>query len=259
MEQKELDGIRIGIQHEWVRQSWDALMSPLQLLDLTEKEEKQYALQAKEAVRHINWETYDTMRESFKEQCAELLQDHNYHLSDEEEEKVKEQMYIRFMEGRVYSFQYRERLEAYKGDPIPVGKDDLHNVELAMLFAHLPEQPDVARYLRAIDVSWEYDQLHMVTWFSGQLSLGEGNYSRSRPNHSAKKTYERLLNPYSLLWIAAALGEEPDVVRRAAYEMRDYASFSAKCGVVRRAVPWKRIYELAINTRNRLDRNNEME
>ena len=95
--------------------------------------------------------------------------------------------------------------------------------------------------------SWNrYDQLHMVTWFSGQLSLGNGKYSRSRPNHSAKVTYERLLNPFSLLWIAAALGEDKDLVIRTGYEIKDYLTYRAKCGVVRRAIPWKRIYELAL-------------
>ena len=31
----------------------------------------------------------------------------------------------------------------------------------------------------------------MVTWFAGQLSLGKGDFARSRPNHSARVTYQR--------------------------------------------------------------------
>ena len=122
---------------------------------------------------------------------------------------------------------------------------------MAEIFAMLPPQPETAEWLKEIGVCYEYDNLHMVTWFAGQLSLGEGFYSRSCPNHSAKKTYERLKNPWSLLWIAAALGEDPAVVKAVAREMEDYLSWTAKCGVIRRAVPWKRIYELALRMKER--------
>ena len=86
----------------------------------------------------------------------------------------------------------------------------------------------------------------MVNWFSCRLSPGRGKYSRIRPNHSTKVTYEWLVNPFSLLWIAAAPGEEKEVVVRARQEMEGYVSWRARCGVIRRAIPWKRIYELAL-------------
>ena len=114
------------------------------------------------------------------------------------------------------------------------------------MFAHLPAQPEIKNWLKPLDVSWDYDQLHMVNWFAGQLSLGSGKYSRSCPNHSAKKTYERLVNPYSLLWIAAAMGVERELVEKARKEMDEYVSWRAKCGTIRRAIPWKMIYELAL-------------
>ena len=127
-----------------------------------------------------------------------------------------------------------------------VREKDFHNTEMATVFAHLPDQPGTAAWLKPLDISWTYDQLHMVTWFSCQLTLGSGKYSRSRPNHSAKATYERLLNPFSLLWIAAALGVERDLVEKTRKEIDGFVSWRAKCGVVRRAIPWKRIYELAL-------------
>ena len=45
--------------------------------------------------------------------------------------------------------------------------------------------------------------------------------------------------------VAAALGEDRDLVIRTGHEIRDYLTYRAKCDVVRRAIPWKRIYELA--------------
>ena len=250
MKENELKKIRNSLHYEWERQTWDAFMVPFDQLNMSEDEQRQYASQARHAAEHICWDTYDVVRRSFMNHCAKLLHEHGHSLSNKQEKQAKEQMYIRFMEGRISFFQYKEKQEAFQGDPIPVGQDDLHNVEMAAIFAHLPPQPEVASFLETIRVSWNYDQLHMVTWFSGQLSLGQGDYSRSRPNHSAKKTYERLLNPYSLLWIVAALGEDQEIVRQVAYEMRDYASYRAKCGVIRRAIPWKRIYGLAMDIKD---------
>ena len=40
--------------------------------------------------------------------------------------------------------------------------------------------------------------------------------------------------------------EDKDLVIRTAEEMKEYATWRARCGVVRRAIPWKRIYELAL-------------
>ena len=48
------------------------------------------------------------------------------------------------------------------------------------------------------------------------------------------------------LWIAAALGEDRDLIIRTAEEIKEYETYRAKCGVIRRAIPWKRIYELAL-------------
>ncbi len=234
---------RMVLPWEWQKQTFDAFLLPFDELDLTDQEKNAWVRKAKGAVDRLDWETYTTTRKTFMLQAESLLKVRPMEPSDLLE--IRDRMYVRFMEGRIRYFEYLERTECCPLDPIPVKEQDFHNTVMAAVFAHLPAQPEIRNWLREIDVKWDYDQLHMVTWFSGQLSLGSGNYSRSRPNHSAKVTYERLLNPYSLLWIAAALGEDRDLVIRTGHEINDYVSWRAKCGVVRRAIPWKRIYELA--------------
>ena len=251
----ELRKNRNALPWEWERQIWDAFMIPIRELGIPEEEQKQYAQKARIAAENICWDHYSRTRQSFRNHCVRLLREHGRNLSDKEQMAMKERMYVRFMEGRIATFQYREKEEACPIPPIPVGENDLHNVDMAMIFAHLPPQPETADFLESVNVDWHYDQLHMVTWFSCQLSLGSGRYSRRCPNHSAKKTYERLLNPYSLLWIAAALGEDQEVVWQAAYESRDYATYRAKCGVIRSIIPWKRICELALKTKAQQENN----
>ena len=235
---------RLSLPSEWERLTFDAFVLPVHDLGLTEDEKTAFVRNAKAAVDCIDWETYTTTRQTFLSRAEDLLRIRP--LTASVMADVRRSMYVRFMEGRIRYFKYREHVEHCPLPPVPVGERDFHNTELASVFAHLPDQPEVASWLEQIRVSWTYDQLHMVTWFSGQLSLGSGKYSRSRPNHSAKTTYERLLNPFSLLWIAAALGEDKDLVIRTGHEINDYTSWRAKCGVVRRAIPWRRIYELAL-------------
>lgn len=242
----EIKIVRQSLYQEWRRQTFDAFVLPLEELQLSPGEQRTYINKARYATGAIDWNSYHTVRRSFLKQADMLLNSFTDRLPEQNLNEFKSRMYIRFMEGRIHDFRVRELEENCNLPPIEVGQNDFHNTEMAAVFAHLPPQPETAAWLQIIDVSWTYDQLHMVTWFSGQLSLGSGKYSRSRPNHSAKVTYERLVNPYSLLWIAAALGVEQDIVVNACREMDGYVSWRAKCGVVRRAIPWKRIYDLAL-------------
>lgn len=224
------------------KQILEAFLLPINDLGLSPAEEKRYAMQAVDSATRINWESYNTRRTSFMELARSLLMIRAPKSMDEYLRK----MYVRFMEGAIQCARILEQQERCRVPATEPREKDFHNTEMAAVFAHLPDQPEIREWLKEIDVSWDYDQLHMVTWFSWQLSLGSGKYSRSRPNHSAKVTYERLLNPFSLLWIAAALGVEKDLVLRTGVEIRDYATYREKCGVVRRAIPWNRIYELAL-------------
>ena len=242
----EKEAIRKQLPHEVLRFVFDALIFAVSELPLSQDEEKEFGKRALQRARWINWETYTTVRKSFLDAADNLLLPYKDRISNQELKDLKRRMYTVFMEGRIRFFELVEQQEHAELPAIEPGVNDFHNTEMAAVFAHLPPQPETAKWLQTVDVTWTYDRLHMVTWFSGQLSLGSGDYSRSRPNHSAKTTYERLLNPYSLLWIAAALGEDKDLVIRTAEEIKGYETYRAKCGVIRRAIPWKRIYELAL-------------
>jgi len=236
--------LRNMLPEVWQRLTFDAFVLPVNDLGLPEAERRTFARRACEAVDGINWESYDLVRLSFMRLAEELLKVRP--LADPVRQELQHAMYVRFMEGRIRYFMYREQVEHCRIPAVPVGPDDLHNTVLAAAFARLPDQPEVAAWLTRIPVSWTYDQLHMVTWFSGQLSLGSGKYSRSRPNHSARVTYERLLNPYSLLWIAAALGEDRQLVTDLGDAIRPLYTYREKCELIRSRIPWKRIYRLAL-------------
>ncbi len=238
--------LRNTLPYGALRFVFDAFILPVNELPLSQPEEKAFGRLALKAARGIDWETYTTARRTFLAGADEMLRACVGRIPAEEFLGLRRRMYVRFMEGRIRYFEWQEEQEHAQLPAIPVGENDFHNTEMAALFAHMPFQPETADWLKTVPVSWIYDQLHMVTWFSGQLSLGSGKYSRSRPNHSARTTYERLLNPFSLLWIAAALGEDKDLVIKTGLEMQGYLSWRAKCGVVRRAIPWKRICELAL-------------
>lgn len=237
--------IRNSFMNSWDRETWEAFVQePWFGNNLPEKEYAAFLNQARQYACSVMWSDYLSTWNCVLASYRKLSE--AFRLPEGLRNASSRKMMRRFMIGRVNTFQQVEREEQYRGTCIEPGKEDLHNVDMAYIFAMLPPQPETAEWLKDIGVTYEYDNLHMVTWFSGQLSLGEGFYSRSCPNHSAKKTYERLKNPWSLLWIAAALGEDPAVVKAAAQEMEDYLSWTAKCGVIRRAVPWNRIYGLAL-------------
>lgn len=231
----------------WNRPIWRIFMEEPWLADLTDEQYRRYAEDVMERVSYIQWDNYLVTNAGVEGGIRLFLVRYDVpkELWDESIWRVKNKFFL----SRINKFKRIAARENYQGDRIMPGEKDLDNCELARIFAFLPRQKDVEKYLEPLNVTYRYDQLHMITWFSCQITLGSGNYSRSCPNYSARKTYGRLLNPWSLLWIAAALGEDPEVVKAAAREMEDYRSYSAKCGVVRRAIPFDRIYELALKTR----------
>ncbi len=238
--------IRNSIPSEAERQAWDSFMVALNYLDLPEEKQQEFAQTALKRTYGIDWDNYSRIRASVIEISTALLSWFSPpYVSREEKNRLTDRIYTRFMEGRIYLFEYIAKEEAFPGKPFAVGRDDFHNRDMAMLFAHIPYEADIANYLRTVDVSWEYEQLHMVTWFSAQLTLGRGRYSRKKPNHSAKITYQRLLNPYSLLWIAAVLGEDREIVLKAGHAIERQNSFMIMSNMVRKEIPWTRIYELA--------------
>lgn len=241
--EKEIYTARMCILREEQRQTFDALILPLEDLQLGEKTRKDWIAKARVLSGDIDWTAYDLTRMSFMMFASEVLQ--VLDLPYVQMNGIRQKMYTRFMEGRIRCFMDREKREKCPLPAVPAGEADLDNTEMAAVFARLAEEEDLSSFLEEMRIDWKYEQLHMVTWFASQLSLGEGIYCRTRPNHSARVTYERLLNPRSLLWIAAALGEDRDMLRdafRVAAERRDCRD---KAVILRNRIPFSRIYRLA--------------
>lgn len=136
-------------------------------------------------------------------------------------------------------------------------KDDINNLYLARLFSVLnlgresedtreciAHNKELEAFCDSIGVRYHYEQLHMCCWFAGQITHGAGHYSRDVVNYSARITYNRLLNPYSLLWIGAAMGADREKLQAAAKEMASVKENAAKCDIVRRYVPFDTILKL---------------
>lgn len=92
---------------------------------------------------------------------------------------------------------------------------------------------------------WTSQQEHIVTWFRGQNSQGSGAFTRKTPNSSARTTYNLLLCPAAFVWMAEALGEDPQVVQAAADAARAEINARKRPGKLRQHLPWTRIVELA--------------
>jgi len=91
---------------------------------------------------------------------------------------------------------------------------------------------------------WKSQKEHMISWFGSQNTKGSGQYSRNMPNNNAKTTYNRLQCPGALLWIAEALGEDADIVQKAADAAGAEVVKRKRCGIMRKMIPWERISEL---------------
>jgi hypothetical protein len=103
---------------------------------------------------------------------------------------------------------------------------------------------------QASGVWWASQQEHMVRWFSDQDSRGSGAFTRQATNMSSRTTYNRLLCPAAFVWMAEALGEDFTVVKAAADAAREEQSARRRPGVLRRHIPWARVYQLAMESLN---------
>jgi hypothetical protein len=134
--------------------------------------------------------------------------------------------------------------------------DDFHVDEFVQLLsAQVADQPMTTAFedawARAMQKSasdsgrWRHNQKeHVLTWFASQVTRGGGAYSRQTPNTSARTTYNRLMNPAMILWIAEALGEDTEVVQEAGEKALAVPSRS-RAGAARKVLPWSRIVALA--------------
>ncbi|SNU02223.1 hypothetical protein SAMN06298212_1292 [Ruaniaceae bacterium KH17] len=137
-----------------------------------------------------------------------------------------------------------------------IGEDDMGVREFARILDRLEPVLPISQGLTyalgggSPDAShYAHERDHMTQWFRSQESNGRGAYTRDTPNASAKRTYNRLLNPISVLWIAEALGEDEGVLRQASAAAQAESNYRSRPATVRKYVPWSRVYELALPLR----------
>lgn len=188
---------------------------------------------------------YFEMRQT-AEKCIEEVID-QYQFTEEKKRETVQMFIVFFLRNLIQDQVEIAQRENYQGEIPEIGDDDINVLDLADCFACAHVDPDYikqAEFLDTIGITYEYDQPHMVCWFSAQITLGSGNYSRTVPNYSSKLTYNRLNNPYSLLWIATVLGEDFDTIRKVSDEMNQKKNLAAMSGIVRKNIPFSRILEL---------------
>jgi len=84
---------------------------------------------------------------------------------------------------------------------------------------------------------------HLQGWLS-QYN-GPGAYNRKTFDGTARDFYQRFRCVAGLIWLAEALGEDPEVLRAAVADVRAAGpNPSSQCAAFRRKVPWTRIEEL---------------
>lgn len=126
------------------------------------------------------------------------------------------------------------------------GKNDIDVQEFAEMLCYLEPHPPVTNELDHWRNPYTSEKAHMVLWFGSQETKGSGSYTRNAPNSSARTTYNRLLAPGAMLWIAEALGETPERLRAAVKSAREAEKehWRNRGAGFRAVIPFDRIYEL---------------
>lgn len=120
--------------------------------------------------------------------------------------------------------------------PSRPGPSDYTVSQFAAILARQPRHPQ---------------RTHMVDWFLSQTTRGSGDYTRQKPNHSARTTYQRLRDPAAILWIGAALGAPPSRIQAATAAARAEPDRRLHPGIIRRHLPWDLIATLAADQQQR--------
>ena len=120
--------------------------------------------------------------------------------------------------------------------------------DAAHVFLTLEQHPPITQKLMDHlatfkTLHWTDQREHMVTWFLSQDSLGSGQYSRRRPNTSARVTYNRLLSAPGTLWIAEALGIDEARCLEALEVAKPKMDLRKKLRLMREILPWHDIAE----------------
>lgn len=126
---------------------------------------------------------------------------------------------------------------------------DFHNVEFSKFLNRLDPHPPITEALRAELTKKRgkprhaSERDHMADWFYSQISKGYGEYSRRRPNYSARVTYNRLLSVTGLIWISEALDIDPTRSEHAVDIALGPGRVTTKCRDIRKLFPWGEVAE----------------
>lgn len=86
-------------------------------------------------------------------------------------------------------------------------------------------------------------QQHLSSWLAEYDR--PGFYSRAHPGQNPRHFYTHFKCASGLLWLAEALGEDPDQLHRACDAITAAGANPARqCGALRAVIPWERIEEL---------------
>ena len=243
--QKELHKIAEEIISEVDYWTWEAFRADMHLSDLDDETYLRFAKDAAQLAVSIKYNVPgDRIIKILMTEYEKLLKKYGY--TDDMIPTAQYYMFREFLGGWITT-NYDVSVDEGGPEEMPdLPEGDIDNLRMADIFRDLLPQPEVAGYLSGIDVNYAYEQFNMVFRFSDQLTHGSRYGFQRKHNFSARKTYNSLMEPRSLLWIAAALGEDPEVVKRAAEEEKTAKTKAEKSKIIRGVIPFERIYELAL-------------
>ena len=198
----------------------------------------------------FDWTDYGTRMDSVRTIFEKVMEKHGY--PDELIEEGKPEIVLYYLLDRIDDNVLFGEQEAADGeydpeDVRPVGENDMDTVDMAAVFAYAVYDPMDVELCRGLGVDYDYEHHHMTDWFSGQVNLGEGKYSRKVPNLSARTAYNRLNDPDSFLWIAVVMGIHEDLINKAYQAMQAEKTNSARCGIFRKIIPFDMILDQAMD------------
>ena len=124
--------------------------------------------------------------------------------------------------------------------------NDVYVQEFAEMLSYLEPHPPLTEELDTWGCTYQSEKAHMFWWFASQETNGSESYTRSTPNSSSKITYNRLLAPGAMLWIAEVMGETPERLRAACHAAAEAEKvhWRNRAKGFREVIPFDRIYEL---------------
>lgn len=127
-----------------------------------------------------------------------------------------------------------------------MASDPLSARNMARIIERLPAHGPISDAYEAAYLPgshwWSSQREHLHAWFC-ELD-GPGAYGRKSRGLDARHGYNHFQCAPGLLWLAEALGEDTDVVQRAANQAGGKGRPASQCAAIRREIPWERVVEL---------------